>query len=654
MPVTIYCYLCALKRHLSLNGKGHNGVAAFTDRLREEGELLTINGFTDPELEITEIADRFIKANGKALRFNNTGTDFPVAINLFGSDRRMAMAVGRTDLDDAGREIDEVLKLVGRRSEGGILKGLLNAPRLLRYARLMPSRKRGRGACQDVIMKEPDLDRLPILKCWPHDGGRFITLPCVHTFHPDTGAGNLGMYRMQVFDSRTTGMHWHRHKTGANHFEAWKRSGRLMPVAVTLGGDPVYTYAATAPLPENIDEYILAGFLRRRRVRLVKCLTQDIWVPEDADIVIEGYVDPSDDLLWEGPFGDHTGVYSLADWYPAFHVTSISHRKDAVYPATIVGIPPQEDAWIGKATGKLFLPAIKMTLAPEVDDLYLPDAGVAHNLVIVSISKRYPGQGAKVISSLFGAGQMMFSKFIIAVSSGTDIRDPESVIASIERNCNLATDLLTQRGPLDVLDHSSDTFSIGGKMAIDATEKLPEEKQADNRLPFAGKNSMMDLAGIIAERFPGGTVDIRSPYGGVLLVTVPKSHKRQIIRSMMKDMAGLEHNDGRAVIVLFEEGVPLDDGTTLLWQLTGNTDPVRDIFFGHNLIIDARFKLPVRDNFVREWPNVVVSLPATIDSIDRKWQSLTGMEMVKSPSIRYMNMVMSGGAAINEDTSDGS
>ena len=245
----------------------------------------------------------------------------------------------------------------------------------------------------------------------------------VHTSHPETGSTNVGMYRMQILDKNTTAMHWQRHKTGANHFEAWKTTGKKMPVSVALGGDPVYTYAATAPLPENINEYILAGFLRKKKVKMVRCITNDLFVPEDADIILEGFVDPAEDLVWEGPFGDHTGFYSLADWYPKFHITCITHSNKAVYPATIVGIPPQEDAWIARATERLFLSPVRMTLQPEIEDFHMPDAGIAHNLVIVKIKKSYPGQGMKVINSLSGAGQMMFTKYMIVVSGNIDIRN---------------------------------------------------------------------------------------------------------------------------------------------------------------------------------------------------------------------------------------
>ncbi|MBE0673938.1 MAG: menaquinone biosynthesis decarboxylase, partial [Bacteroidales bacterium] len=534
---------------------GNKGLRSFIHRLEQQGELLTIDSFVDPVLEISEITDRVTKSGGQALLFNNTGTNFPLLINTFGSDRRMAMALGRPDMDEAAREIEELFGAMQGGTGKGMISKLRSLPKLMKYAGFLPKKRSGRGVCQQVVMKEPDLAALPVLKCWPDDGGRFITLPCVHTFNPETGSTNVGMYRMQVFDKVTTGMHWHRHKTGASHYEAWKRKGLRMPVAVTLGGDPVYTYSATAPLPENIDEYILAGFLRRKRVKLVKCLTQDIWVPEDADIVIEGYVDPAEDLRWEGPFGDHTGVYSLADWYPAFHVTAITHAHGAVYPATIVGIPPQEDAWIGKATERLFLAPIKLTLAPEIVDIHMPYAGVAHNLVIVRIEKRYPGQGMKVLNTLYGAGQMMFSKFIIVVSGQTDIRNFAEVLKAVERNCSFSSDLLFLKGPLDVLDHSSDTFSFGGKMGIDATEKLPEETSSDVIKSFP---SVMDLeiAGKeILKRFSHMAKDCHALADGVLTVSISREATGDERREFMVMLSSGETVPGRSVIILLEDGL---------------------------------------------------------------------------------------------------
>jgi len=452
----------------------YKGLKQYIDQLREMDELLEINEFVDPVLEIADLADRFVKSSGKALLFTKTGTPFPLIINMFASDERLSMAIGRTNIEEAGIEIERLFRQFTIPADGFVAKVKM-LPGLAKLASYIPVKINRKGPCQQNIITVPDLDILPALKCWPHDGGRFITLPIVHTRHPDTGEVNAGMYRMQIMDKRTTGMHWHRHKTGANHYEAWKKKGEIMPVSVVLGGDPVYTYAATAPLPEGIDEYILAGFLRKKKVKLVKCISNDLFVPEDADIILEGYVDPSEDPVWEGPFGDHTGFYSLPDSYPAFHVTCITHRQDAIYPATIVGVPPMEDAWIGKATEKLFLSPIKLTLQPEITDLHIPAEGVAHNLVLVKIRKTYPGQGMKVVNSLFGAGQMMFSKFIVVVSNDVDLRDYTTIPNHIFSNTDIINDIMITKGPLDILDHSSDNFSFGGKMGIDATVKYREE-----------------------------------------------------------------------------------------------------------------------------------------------------------------------------------
>ena len=392
-------------------------LAHFVRSLEENRELLRISGFVSPRLEITEIADRMVKNGGKALLFENTGTDFPLLINMFASDRRICMALGVNSLDDIERDIASLLKeFLGPKK--GFMEKLMILPSLKEVVSWMPKSSNHRGACQEVVMEKPDLSRLPVPTCWPFDGGPFITLPGVHTKDPDSGVRNLGMYRMQVFSPDMTGMHWHLHKGSASHFNRYKELGARMPVTVTLGGDPVYTYAATAPLPENLDEYLLAGFLRKKKVTLVRCLTNDLEVPADVDFVIEGYVDPGEELILEGPFGDHTGFYSLADYFPRFHVTCISHRKNAIFPATIVGIPPQEDGWIGKATERIFLMPIKMTVTPEVTNMHMPVEGVFHNITLVSIKKHYPGQALKVMNALWGAGQMMFNK-IMAVTDAT-------------------------------------------------------------------------------------------------------------------------------------------------------------------------------------------------------------------------------------------
>ena len=347
----------------------------FVDALERAGELVRVKEFVDPKLEITEIADRYIKSDKPALLFENTGTGFPLLINSMGSYKRMCMALGVDHLDAIGDDIAGLFKKLTSPKQG-LLDKVMMLPELGKVASWMPKELKGKGACQEVIINDPDLTKLPVMTCWPADGGPFITLPVIHTVDPENGIRNVGMYRMQVFGPKLTGMHWHKHKVSAGHFNKYKQLGKRMPVSVVLGGDPVYTYCATAPLPPNVEEYLLAGFIRKRKVELVKCITNDLYVPADADFVLEGYVNPEEDFIFEGPFGDHTGYYSLADYYPKFHITCITHKKNAIYPSTIVGIPPQEDAWIGKATERIFLTPIKLTMLPEVEDMELPIEGV--------------------------------------------------------------------------------------------------------------------------------------------------------------------------------------------------------------------------------------------------------------------------------------
>ena len=426
----------------------------FVRKLDDHDELIRVREFVSPNLEITEIADRMVKNGGKALLFENTGTEFPLLINLFASDRRICMALGVNSLEDIERDLSNLLKeFLGPKSS--FLDKLKVLPSLREVASWMPKLIRGRGACQEVIMETPDLTRLPVPTCWPADGGPFITLPGVHTRDPVSGLRNLGMYRMQVFSPVMTGMHWHLHKGSAAHYQRYKELGQRMPVTVTLGGDPVYTYAATAPLPENLDEYLLAGFLRKKKVELVRCLTNDLEVPCDVDFVLEGYIDPAEELILEGPFGDHTGFYSLADYFPRFHVTCITHRKNAIYPATIVGIPPQEDGWIGKATERLFLMPIKMTVAPELTNMHMPVEGVFHNITLVTINKHYPGQALKVMSSLWGAGQMMFNKIMVVADDGVALDNYLELAKVISQTVDPVNDVHFLRGPVDILDHAS-------------------------------------------------------------------------------------------------------------------------------------------------------------------------------------------------------
>jgi 4-hydroxy-3-polyprenylbenzoate decarboxylase len=623
----------------------YSGLTEFIAELEKKNELLRIKQFIDPVLEITEITDRVTKSGGKALLFENTGTGFPVLMNAFGSDRRMSMALGRNNLDDAGREIESLFTNVSVNRDS-FFKKLSALPSLFSLAGILPSLTNRKGKCQQKIHKDPDLGILPVLKCWPHDGGRFITLPMVHTRHPETGSTNVGMYRMQILDKNTTAMHWQRHKTGANHFEAWKAAGKLMPVSVALGGDPVYTYSSTAPLPENINEYILAGFLRKKKVKMVRCITNDLFVPEDADIIIEGYVDPAEDMVWEGPFGDHTGFYSLADWYPKFHITCITHSDKAVYPATIVGVPPQEDSWIAKATERLFLSPVRLTMLPEVEDFHMPDAGIAHNLVIVKIKKSYPGQGMKVISSLSGAGQMMFTKYMVVVSGNVDIRDYKDLISHIFINTDFNRDLLFNHGPLDVLDHSSDTFSFGGKLGVDATIKLPEESAARNDAGNVCKTVAIEIKDDFFDKsiVSGYNTDFFVSGVPVVIVSVNLSDDWNIIEKVKNMFRTNDINGKCRLILVVDHTVDITDLFMVAWQVLGNSDPERDHEFisPGSVLVDATIKAYRNGGFSRKWPNVVGSSIETISAIDRKWDSLELGAFIKSPSTRYVRLVRNG------------
>ncbi len=490
----------------------------FLNALDRAGELKRISTPVATELEITELADREMKSpgGGKALLIekptvNGQLSPFPVAINTMGSHKRMAMSMGVGSVEEVAKELGGLVKPkvpIGLKEMVGLLSQYLevrharpkivkdgpckevvhrfdtppprlapwpsapkvNAPNSPATVNVSPSpggEGRGEGGLSTLL-------NLPILKCWPLDGGRFITLPCVVTKDPDTGERNVGMYRIQIYDERTTGMHWQLQKVGARHGRRYYETGTRMPVSIFIGGDPMFPFAATAPLPDGLDEFLLAGYLRKKSVELVKCETNDLEVPANADFVIEGYVDPTEPLRDEGPFGDHTGYYTLPEPYPVFHVTAITHRKDAVYPATIVGIPPMEDFYMGGASVKLFLPIFKMNF-PEIVDIALPAEGVFHNLVFVSIKKTYPMQAYKIMHGLWGMGQMMFTKYIIVVDADVDVHNTSEVLFRLCANTDPQRDSIFTKGPADVLDHATSEIAIGSKLGIDATKKLPGE-----------------------------------------------------------------------------------------------------------------------------------------------------------------------------------
>lgn len=620
----------------------------FITTLESAGELVRIKEFVSRRLEMTEVADRMVKHGGKALLFENNGTPFPVLLNGFASDARMNLALGVKSLDDIGQEIQRLFRSFSSPKERLIDK-LRMLPALSELSSWMPKTISGRGSCQEVVMTQPDLTRLPVLTCWPADGGPFITLPAVHTKDPETGIRNLGMYRMQVFSGDLTGMHWHLHKGSAHHYHKYKKEGRRMPVTVTLGGDPAYTYAATAPLPENIDEYLLAGFLRKRGVELVKCLTNDLEVPGDVDFVIEGYVDPAEELIWEGPFGDHTGFYSLADYFPRFHVTCITHRRDAIYPATIVGIPPQEDGWIGKATEKIFLMPIKTTVAPEVVDMHMPVEGVFHNITLVSIDATYPGQPFKIMNSLWGAGQMMFNKILVVTNGDADLRDYKALARRISEEVDPLEDIQFVRGPVDILDHSSSRFAFGSKIGIDATCKTP--RQADGTVAL---QTMVD-PDRIRSRFPMVTAinsDL-SAEGISLLILAVRKEQRGFIREIAQELPEAGLISGFKFVVFVDSPVDVHHLPDVAWIVANNLDPIRDCFYTESergrvptLFLDGTSKSREMDDFSRDWPNVIVMDDDTIKAIDRKWSSLGLGTLIKSPSIRYKNLVTTEGPLV--------
>ncbi len=481
---------------------GYADLREFLADLEKSGELTTITAPVSTDLEIAEITDRISKSTdgkNKALLFTSVkGYDMPVLINAFGSAKRICQSLNVDSLDQIA---DRIRKLIKPKVPENFIDKLAFLPTLLEVGKFPPKLVNKSAPCQEVVVTDPSdkiLDRLPIIKCWPEDAGAFVTLGVVITKDPRSGNRNLGVYRLQKYDNVTTGMHWHKHHDGARHFEESRRNmpkgsqpdeppnygtffekvdyekpGNRLEVAVALGCEPEVTYAATAPLPPDIDELLFAGFLKQSPVKLTKCKTIDLEVPASAEIIIEGYVDQNE-LRTEGPFGDHTGFYSLAGVFPTFHVTAVTHRKDAIYQTTIVGKPPQEDCYLGKATERIFLPMVQM-LVPEIVDMNLPWEGVFHNCVIVSIDKRFPGHARKVMSAIWGLGQLMFTKFAIVVDKDVDVQNLSEVALNVFGNTDPRRDMMFVDGPLDILDHACPILGYGSKVGVDATKKWASE-----------------------------------------------------------------------------------------------------------------------------------------------------------------------------------
>ncbi|MDY0200433.1 MAG: menaquinone biosynthesis decarboxylase [Tenuifilaceae bacterium] len=632
---------------------GYSGLNQFVENLEASGELIRIKEYVSPEYEIAEITDRLCKQpdGGKALLFENTGTDFPVLTNAFGSDKRIAMALGIVDMKEVSVELESLFKTMASPKQS-ILDKIRMLPTLRKVARWLPKSVAGKGLCQQVIHTNPNLSIFPVLKSWPHDGGPFVTLPMVNTKDPITGVRNVGMYRMQILSDDETGMHWHRHKTGARHYAEYKKLGKRMPIAVALGGDPVYTYAATAPLPDNIDEYLLAGFLRKKPVKLVKGITVDLEVPYDADIVIEGYVDTSEDLIWEGPFGDHTGFYSLADWYPKFHVTCITHKRNAIYPATVVGVPPMEDVYLAKATERIFLSPIKIAMLPEVIDMFLPQEGVAHNIALLKIKKTYPGQAYKVANALWGAGQMMFNKIMVVISNDIDIRDMAEVGRVFAQNFDGRSDFFIGKGPLDILDHASEKPGIGGKLLIDITEKYPEE-QGVNAIA-ADTDSLAPSNEVAAniKQLVFGYSDKPYSFGFPVLVLSVDKGNGAVVRNIANEVCLLLQANPPKAIVFIDHDISIGITPLVAWYASGNLDPARDCYtvdcLGKQILVaDGTKKSYKSDNFSRDWPNVVLTDKKTIKHVDERWDDYNIGSLISSPSLKFFDSQFGDNAIID-------
>ncbi len=599
--------------------QNYKSLHEFIARLEEEGELIRVKEEVSPILEITEIADRVSKSldGGKALLFENVKDhSMPVLINAFGSKKRMAMALGVNNIELIASEIK---KLIETKPPQKFSEKIGLIPTLFDLIKIPPKKfKGGTAPCQEVILTGDNIDlkKLPVIKCWPNDGGRFITLPVVFTRSPVTGKRNTGMYRMHVYDKNTTGMHWHIHKDGAGHFEEYKKLKKRMEVAVAIGTDPVVTFSATAPMPPGVDELLLAGFIRKKGVELVKCKTVNLEVPAYAEIILEGYVDPEESRI-EGPFGDHTGYYSLAAPYPIFHVTAVTHRHSPVYSTTIVGKPPMEDCYIGKATERIFLPMLK-TINPDISDISLPWEGVFHNCVIVAINKRYPYQARHTMNNLWGTGQMSFSKMILAVDDGMNIHNYSEVTEYLLNHIDLSKDLFFSEGILDVLDHSAAKALFGSKLGIDATGterlkcKIPDIPSDKEILKFA-KELSSDVRDI--------SVPVKNVKSPILFISLKKAipHTgKKIAQSIFNDPRSAEFK----IVLAFDEDVDVKNISYAVWKFFNNVDPKRDFhFIEGKLGIDATRKWK-EEGYHREWPNEIKMTVEVKRKIDEMWEKL--------------------------------
>ncbi|HLC16167.1 MAG TPA: menaquinone biosynthesis decarboxylase [Thermodesulfovibrionia bacterium] len=600
----------------------YSSLKEFITALEKAGELVRVRETVSPILEITEITDRVCKSKGggRALLFESVaGSNMPVLINAFGSWKRLYMALGVSHIDDAA---DRVAMLSKMKPPGDFF-GKLDFFRNLYHIKDIPPKIVKEAPCQEVVYTGDtvDLGALPILQCWPQDAGRFITMPVVVTKSLKTGARNAGMYRLQVYDKNTTGMHWQIHKDGSHFFQEYRKAKKRMPVAVAIGTEPVITYAATAPLPREIDEMLLAGFLRKKRVELVKCLTVDLEVPASSEIVLEGYVDPVETRL-EGPFGDHTGYYSLEDYYPVFHITAITTRRNPVYLTTIVGKPPMEDCYLGKATERIFLPLLK-TQVQELADINLPWEGVFHNSVVISIDKHYPFQARKVMSALWGLGQMSFAKTIAVVDDNIPVTNMETVMTEILNKVKIPDDVFITEGILDVLDHSSPTPLYGGKLGLDATTKIegepgyPSLSQKD--YPYIDTEKLLKA---IEQQIPEITalaVPLKYVRNPLAIVSYQKSEPGRIPECIDK-LSALKETESIKIFLILDAEFNVHDSSVAAWKFFNNCDPRRDIYERKGrLFLDATKKLR-GEGHDRKWPDDLEMDAAVKAKVDAGWK----------------------------------
>ncbi len=587
-----------------MKNKPADNLREFIELLEKEGELIRVTEAVSPEIEISKITDIESKKpnGGKALLFENVVDNgkqsFPIATNLFGSDKRMSMALGVKSLKNAGDEIAELMDTNPPHSFGEFFD---LAKKTFPLLKIFPKTTKRAAPCQEVVKTGDDIDlsEIPVLKCWPHDGGRFVTLPLVFTKSPDAKKRNLGMYRLQIYDKNTTGMHWHIHKDGSHFFNEHARVGKRMPVAVAIGADPATIYAATAPMPRNIDELILAGFFRKKGVKMVKCKTIDMEVPAEAEFVLEGYVDTQERRL-EGPFGDHTGYYSLADMYPVFHLTAITRREKPIYCATLVGPPPMEDCYMAKATERIFLPMLKSVM-PEIRDYFLPWEGVFHNIAVVSIRKDFPAHAHKMISGLWGQGQMSFCKSLVVVDEDIDPSNLEQVWDLFLNSFDPSKDIVLSFGVLDALDHSAPAPLMGAKIGIDLTKRFSSETPRKTS-PLAelsdevSQKIIDDVHAILGE-----SAKVKH-HKGFLAIAIEKNSMRGAdILKKLETITELEKYF--RCLAIFDNNIDISNKSTMLWKIFNNVDPSRDIIIKSSLCLIDACKKNAADGHTREWPD---------------------------------------------------